>query len=213
MTAVSSFRPLKDCSPEILVNQLRAANSWRDAFDRIVYFGPHQKALDGPHVTFLNSEQFPCIRTMAVVASQQRGWTAIVNADIVIAPDRMWRVQDKLNKEQALCCMSRRLNFMREDMKDGVMDDLGLDFFAAQPHVWARVAKEIPDQFRIGHQQWDTWLLGFFCANYGQRVVDITPWRMVYHPRHEDRQRPHPINPKIGEDYFSKVRWPRLLLP
>lgn len=206
MIAVSSFRPLKDCSPSILRNQLRARESWEHNFDHIYYFGPHETALDGDKVTFIPSEPFPMIRSMATVCCEAGGWCAIVNADIVVK--EMPAIQQEISALFGVAMMSQRYEFEGENFKDARKVDNGLDFFAALPSVWKLAATTIPLQYRIGHCVWDTWLMGFMALHYFDWLWDITPRRAVFHPKHEDRRSIFEIDQRIGQDHLARVRWP-----
>ncbi len=187
MTAITSHRPLKDCTPDIARNQIRARASWEDAFEAIVYFGESSPALDGDKVSWIDCEPFPRIKTMVQAAARIPGWSALINSDIVVG-EYLTVVEEKLHEIGAASCMSRRYEFdpENENLKNKVVD-LGLDFFAATQGTWRKAVTEIPEVFRIGQQQWDTWMLGFLVSQ--KRCWDITNACCIFHPKHEDRNR------------------------
>lgn len=211
MIAISSHRPLKD-SFEFCKNQLRAKGTWNHAFDRIVYFGPEQEALGGINTTFIPCEQFPHIKIMVELCAAQSQWAALLNSDIVISPAlRTW--EQRLISKRAVAATSRRHEFYGEEIDKGMVRDSGLDFFCAAPRVWQKVAAVIPESFRIGHQQWDTWMLNFFMTEYWRQTYDITDCRLVFHPHHEDRKMPHTITVDRENPYMQGGGYPALKLP
>lgn len=207
MIAVASHRPFSE-SPEFARNQLRARDSWEGQFDRIIYFGKPEKALAGQNVEFIDFEPFPRIKDMASKCAEFDGWSCIINSDIVVGEEFGFTAM-RLAHNHAMCAVSRRYEFVGENVEKAGMVDFGIDFFAATQQVWKRVAREIPDQFRIGHGCWDSYVLGFFNTNYGAMVFDITPTRCIFHPRHGDRKRVHPIDQTVGGRYLEQCGWPR----
>lgn len=208
MIAVASFRPLKDCSPQILKNQLRARESWEKSFSHIIYFGEPERALDGPNVTFIQRVgNFPKIREMLLMAATLKDWGVLINADITLGQG-LPMIEEKLHGYGALCAMSRRFEFEGDNINDGKMIDNGLDFFAAAPSVWRLAVRMIPHDYRIGHCLFDTWLLGFMASHYYDWLWDITECRIVFHPKHEDRHRIFNIDHAAGKEQVDAVRWP-----
>lgn len=187
MIALSSFRPFGS-SPEHDANTLRAHASWQQAFAWIVYFNNREPRLESPITAFAPLEDFPRIRDMATMASGQSDWVAILNADIFVPP-RLIRVQEALERKHAKCAASWRHEFLPDKpAESGRRCDNGLDFFCARPEVWELVAIHVDDRLRIGVGFWDTWLLGFFNTFFQSFLWDITPSRVVFHPRHENRR-------------------------
>ena len=207
MILVTSHRPLKDCSPEILRNQLRARESWEGNFTKIVFFGKYEAALSGPQVFFLDCEGFPHIQDMMAMCATAGDWCAIVNADIVVGRG-MPIIKKELLAKNAQCAMSRRFEFEGEAIDDARMLDNGLDFFAATPSVWGLAATLVPKQYRIGHILWDTWTIGFLASHYYNWFWDITECRVIFHPKHEDRRRIFEIDKHEGQEQLGKVQWP-----
>lgn len=207
MICVSSFRALKNCSTEILRNQLRARESWDDAFSHIYYFGDYEPRLAGPNVTFFECADFPTIKEMIRVIGLQQQWGAFINADIVLGKG-LKIIHGELAKRGALCAMSRRFEFQGEDVNSGRMLDNGLDFFCGTPSFWKLASSMIPDNYRIGHCLFDTWLLGFMCSHYYAWLWDFTECRVIFHPKHEDRQRPFKIDHNVGWAQVDQVKWP-----
>lgn len=206
MIAVSSFRPLRDCSPVIFRNQLRAITSWQSQFQRIYFFGPYEHALASPITTFIEREPFPRIATLASFCAEQRGWSVIVNSDIVLR--NIPRIELELHRKGALCAISRRFEFEGEELDKAKVVDLGLDFFACNPGVWNKVAQAVPHEFRLGQILWDTFLLGFLTVHYSQKIYEITDCKAVYHPKHADRRQTLTVDKSLGASYLAAVRWP-----
>lgn len=207
MIAVSSHRPLAQ-SAEYMRNQLLAHSSWEEVFDQIVYFGEPQQALDGDTTVFIDSEEFPRIKTLMEVAACQKGWSALINADIVVGIG-LPRVEQELYRRRAQAAVSRRWQFeLDDDSTVPKVVDLGLDFFAASPGIWQEAVRCVPDIFRIGHCRWDSWMLGFLNATCLGACFDITPSMVIFHPRHGDRKQIYEIPPGIGEEYAAQICWP-----
>ncbi len=187
MTAITSHRPLSKCTPDIAQNQIRARASWEGVFEAIVYFGEDSPVLGGDKVSFISCEPFPQIKAMAQCAARTAGWSVLINSDIVVG-EYLTVIEDRLKEVGACSCISKRYQFdPRNERIPNKVVDLGLDFFAANQGTWKKVANEIPEVFRIGQQQWDTWMLGFLVSN--KRCWDITNACCVFHPKHEDRKR------------------------
>jgi hypothetical protein len=104
--------------------------------------------------------------------------------------------------KNALALTSKRFEFdpATEDYGSAKVVDPGVDFFCAFPQVWKKVYKEIPPQFRIGHQKWDSYLLAFLWHNCQRRFFDITELQPIYHPKHGGRHMPHHI--AVPEEAF-----------
>jgi len=210
LVAVSSFRAL-DESSEVAANQLRAKRSWDRVFDHIILFGDYDKRMASAITEFIPCDDFPRISLMTLVASCQTVPTCILNADIVVAPDLKAMVNCGWAK-QALALTSQRLEFdpKTEDYFRAVVRDLGADFFCAMPAVWRQVYKAIPEQFRIGHQRWDQWMLNFLWHSYQRRFVDITTLGPIFHPKHEGRKMPHHIDAS-NVNFYQQIGFPPAL--
>jgi len=210
LTAISSFRAL-DESSEVAANQLRAKRSWDRVFDRIILFGSYDKRLASRTTQFIPGEDFPHISTMAWTASQQTVPSCLLNADIVVAPN-LKELVNKAWAKQAVAMTSQRLEFdpKTEDYFRAVVRDLGADFFCAMPAVWKQVYKAIPEQFRIGHQRWDQWMLNFLWHSYQRRFVDITTLGPIFHPKHEGRKMPHHIDAS-NVNFYQQIGFPPAL--
>lgn len=206
MIAVSSFKPTEKCTPEVIYNQAAAAESWDDAFDKIIYVNPSPVAQCGK-ANYVDPEgERPTIKQLAELASKETGWVAILNADIFILP-KMELLEKMLYKVGAACGVSRRWDPIQGRVIDG-----GLDFFCALPHVWGTVAERIPKEFTIGRIVWDTWMLNYMAKMYSGVFYDLTPWAFVYHPKHEGREDQNWDWPR--DDKFLKTNhWPKFTLP
>jgi len=207
MIALSSYVPMSR-APEIARNQLAAKATWDKTFSAIVYFNPVEERLYSAKTDFTGQTERPTIRQMAEYAAEQDGWVAIINADIIVS-GKMIGIDSVLNRQKVWCGMSRRFEFdPAGSPRKGRLVDLGLDFFFARPSVWALVASEIPDEFTIGRQQWDTWMLSFFLVHAADFCVDATPLNFIWHPKHGNRVDFHQERPP-GDTYLDRVRWPR----
>ena len=185
MIAVASFRPL-DKSVEVAINQLRAKQSWEQVFDAIVYFGVRDARLDSPRTSFIPYHDFPTISLMAYTASISDDWACLLNSDIVVSPmlPAVW--DEAVEQDKALS--SFRWEYVGDDLVNARVVDNGFDFFCATPALWRKVSKEVPEAYRIGHNCFDSWLLGFFHTECRDKFYDITARRCVFHPRHGDRK-------------------------
>lgn len=210
MIALSSYAPMSR-APEIARNQLVAKSTWDKTFSAIVYFNPVEERFVNANTGFTGQTERPSIRQMAEYAAEQNGWVAIINADVVVAM-KMVGIDSVLNSQKVWCGMSRRLEFdPTGPPRKGRLVDLGLDFFFARPSVWALVASEIPDDFTIGRQQWDTWVLSFFIIHGGEYCVDLTPSNLIWHPKHDNRLDFHLKRPP-GDTYLDRVSWPKRMI-
>jgi hypothetical protein len=147
---------------------------------------------------------------LVLAASLCDSLTCIINADIVVAPYLVPILQQITNKG-GQCATSRRYEFdsrMPDYDKAKVVDN-GIDFFCAYPDLWKKVLSEIPKTYRIGHCQWDSWLLGFFNTVASNSFYDITKARVIFHPLHKARKRVHEI-PNINDKFTVNSMFPRL---
>lgn len=211
MIAVSSFRPL-DENPEFKANQIAAKRSWSSVFSRMIFLNQCDERMVNEELQteFYGSDDFPCIKHMVEVCSIQEGWSCLINADIVVS-DRIKKVEQELDRLGCCGAMSRRYNFEpRRGPDTGNVNDLGLDFFAAKQWVWKKCHEVIPDQFRIGHCFWDTWMMGFLNGTCRNKCADITPSRCIFHPIHGGRRTKYTIDTKFESPYFKYLGMPRL---
>lgn len=193
MIAISSFKPL-DLSVEVALNQIRAHETWSRAFDAIIYFGPYEPRLKCPKTSFICHDDFPTISLMALTASMTGDWAAILNADIVVAPN-LPAVWDRAVRQGARALTSYRWEYEEDDLDlmNARIADNGFDFFATTPDMWGRVSAEVPASYRIGHNVWDSWLLGFFNTVLQRKFFDITSQRVIFHPKHGAREQKWPV--------------------
>lgn len=184
MIAISSFKPFSE-SAEVAKNQYSAKQSWEAVFSKIVYVTPFpEPELESDKTEFVvQPETFPSIKSLALLCAEQEEWTAIINADIIVDP-KLLKVEKKLKELNAETCYSRRYQF-GFDMSEAEIVDWGLDFFAATPSAWKEIAEAIPDEFRIAHQQWDTWMVSWMSKH--TKCYEITECRCIFHPKHGDR--------------------------
>jgi hypothetical protein len=186
--AVSSCRPFTDPNSEYGRNQIAAHKSWENAFDLIVYFNEPVEHLDGPTTLFLPHENFPRIVELAEFCSTQSDWCALLNADIVVG-DRFRLVERKLKRSRnASAAVSWRYEFDPQlGMESARVVDNGLDFFAATPAVWRQASLLLHPRVRLGAQSWDTQALSFFSTYAIAGFYDLTPARVIFHPKHGGR--------------------------
>lgn len=194
MIAITSVRNLNRCTPEILSNQLGANESWNRVFDHIIIFGNKDKRIDSGITTFIPGDDWPKIKSMMLFASLLKDWACIINADIVVSPD-LFKVEKQLRDKRASCAMSYRYQFdpVNPLVEKKVVDN-GLDIFCAVPQVWKEASRDVPEAFRIGHQQWDTWTIGYFNSHFYTGFFDFTPAKCIYHPKHESRMYKYTIS-------------------
>lgn len=210
MIAISSARR-HEGNPEYATNQVRAAASWR-LFDRVYYFGSYEKDLCYDNTMFARSDDWPTIKSMAEFASHMKDdLVAIINADIVVtAPIK--EVEAKLKDLTMPAATSYRYEFdpATADLRSAVRhkEDRGMDIFVATPDVWKMVSARIPGYLRIGHQTFDSWICGFFCANFGFGFRQFTDYRCIFHPKHEGRQTPHSSDIRSDDEYFTRAHVP-----
>lgn len=195
MTVISSFRPL-DASPTITRNQLRAKESWGRVFDCITYFNSPDPRITCPKTVFIESEDYPHISTLMLAAAMTDDIVAICNADIVTAP-ALRPVAEQHFQRGCGALMSFRQEFDPGTCKydQAKQVDHGLDFFAAYPEVWHSAYKSVSAEYRISGSKWDTWFMNFCQVTLGRLFCDITQYRCIFHPKHEERIFPFYISP------------------
>lgn len=117
----------------------------------------------------------------------QEGWSAILNADIVIGP-RWPHVEATLEAKKAKCASSWRFNFDPDKgIASGVHNDNGIDFFAAVPEVWAHAYNICQEELRLGSGYWDGWMLSVFGTFFASGFWNLTPSKVINHPIHSGR--------------------------
>lgn len=189
MIALSSHRPFKG-EPEYRRNQLRAKASWERIFNKIIYVGVFEPDLMSDKTEIIESADWPTMEQLFQVAGWQRETVCLVNADIVLTPTIL-QVEELLMLEGVKALTSRRYTFnpaAPDFEKAKVGKDLGFDIFIADPDVWQKLCSVVPDDFRIGHNQWDTWLLYTLQCMFKERCRDFTGWKCVFHPQHSGRK-------------------------
>lgn len=206
MIFVSSFRPYDGCPEEVWENQIAANRSWNRIAEKIFYFNDRDPRMASDKTMFLPTQGRPAIKTMAAFCGQLAGWSAILNADIVI-PQSFRRVEDVLLAGDKACAVSKRYNMVEGDPSTGKVTDNGLDFFAANAPVWKLAGETIADDYRLGRIIWDTWMVNFFMFKFGNFCYDITPSRVVFHPIHDGRQDQNWDYNK-NDEILKKNNWP-----
>ncbi len=192
MNCISSMRPLVECDPEWRQNQLLAKRTWEMAFQHILLFNGHDRELASGKTGFITSDSFPSIRKMAEAAGQMRGFTAILNADIVIKPE-VRKLERLMQLRGKLCASSRRYHFDPSTCDwnaASLGDDRGRDIFIARQDIWRQLGRELPEDLRIGHGHWDAAITNVFRLRYDEKFLDFTKMKIVFHPVHQGRKRP-----------------------
>lgn len=211
MIAISSARR-HERNVEYASNQKRACESWK-LFKAVYYFGSYEDDLRRDNVLWVKSDDWPSIKLMAGFASRMKDdLVAIINADIVVTGPIL-EVEKKLKELTIPAATSYRYEFESNDWPDiskavRHKTDRGMDVFVATPEVWGMVDKRIPEYLRIGHQTFDSWLCGFFCANFGFGFRQFTEARCVFHPRHSGRETPHSSSIRSDDEYFTRAHVP-----
>lgn len=170
---------------------------------KIIIFGNQsdRAVIGGGKVEVLNSEQFPRIRDMVLVASfQKMQHVAICNGDILLDP-AITKIEQRMRFGNYRCASSRRWHFdptvpmeiARQGAsltnQDGV-DDRGRDVFIARWDVWHDMHRDIPTKYRIGHNGWDKYVTDWFREHHNTRFLDFTGYKIVHHPHHGGRKQP-----------------------
>jgi len=188
MIAISSHRKHGHHKCTYRKNQIRAKESWEKYFEKIIYFGDVEPDLQSDKTFFIPCENWPFIRDMAREAGRQpSNYVAIINADIVVTqPFR--NVEIIMRASSIRAASSRRRDLTKRVLLD---NDKGRDIFVCTPVVWRNVAKEIPACCRIGHQQWDSWMVAYLRTTLRNGFAEFTRIPCIYHPSHGMRQMPH----------------------
>lgn len=196
MIAISSHRPHSG-NPEYAINQRLAHMAWEQVFSKVIYMGEPEPELTGLKTVFVRTENFPHIKTAAQLAASSPGFSAILNADIVVTPG-IQNLEMQLFRKNQLCASSRRWNFRRTGgplqsmiSQASLGNDRGRDIFIAHSRVWQEVAANVPPVLRIGNPRWDAWMTDFFRERWDAKFVDFTTMRCVFHPNHEGRHYPY----------------------
>lgn len=211
MIAITSIRPFNK-SDEYKTNQIRAAQSW-NLFEHVYIIGQREPELEFlAGTTFLEGLDWPTIKYISILASEIGDrYVAVINSDIVVA-EPLLQAERKLQELTIPCATSYRYEFdpTDPDLSKAVRYkiDRGMDIFVALPNVWKMVADRIPEDLRIGHNRWDSWVCGFFCHNFGFGFRQFTDYRCIFHPKHDGRIQPHLNTIKFDDEYFTRAHVP-----
>lgn len=204
MIAISSIKPFAK-SQAIADNQMAAYGSWLSAFDEICYVGPEaEPLLHGPKTHFIIGEEFPTIAALVAECARHEGWSCIINADI-LSTFRMRFVERALILQKAESAIS-----LRWQLPQNAVVDQGLDWFAATQELWQKILPRVPKWFRISHVLWDTWCLSAFMGiGDPNKCYDVTASKVVFHPQHEERDRPYEnASRRPNDGLIDKLKWP-----
>lgn len=198
MIAISSIRP-HNTSDAYRSNQIAARKSWGSVFEKIVYFSEVEPELDGLNVVWMPCSDYPFIWQMAEYAAKQKALSAIINADIVVT-EELLKVEKIIESSFIQGATSRRY-----DLDTGLLnpEDKGRDIFILKSKGWKQVAELIPRSCRIGHNEWDSWMIGFMRKRFGKKFAEFTRCKCIFHPRHEERHRPFGDTVDISSPYKS----------
>lgn len=201
MIVLSSFRPFGE-SQEWDRNQMAAFRTWMMFAKRVFLFGQMEPAIDNSKVGWVSSDQYPRIKDMATLAGRQKNQIVMIcNGDIRVNPNVL-RLEQRMRVTNCHCASSRRWHFDPEKVITKHMDtatltdmegrdDRGRDVFIARWDVWARIAKEMPEKYRIGNPQWDAFLTDKFREHWNDQFIDFTTMRLCHHPHHGGRRHPY----------------------
>lgn len=201
MIAISSHKPHAG-NPGYRDNQVRALRSWVRFFSRIIYLGAYEPELKAPCSEFYPSEDFPRIKDIALKASVlPASYVTLINADIYL--DTPFKeVISAMHQSSKSAGLSRRFMWDTSGPVElAQIEDFGLDIFIAKPVVWQRVAKEVPEELRIGHIRWDTWMYGFLRTIYKGGLADFSHFKCVFHPRHSGEPAPYNSDMDVNDRY------------
>jgi hypothetical protein len=180
---LSSVKPL--CGDRYSELQGYAIDSWKKISDGVVLFNKPEDFSNSSGVRYLpSSSNPPKLKEILAFAKTQDAPLVIVNSDIQLSKESYCAVHDLYKKHGMIWGAT---SFRHEDRGHGlVVQDLGLDFFAATGEVWKRAYDDIPDFLTLGRGLWDNWMNGWFRKNLPpHRYYDLTPLRCVIHPTHD----------------------------
>lgn len=235
MNILSSYKVFDACPPKIWENQIVANRSWLNSVasektpknqfssdaafenpvgtqERIFYFNERDQRMSSAKTIFLPHKTKPTVKSMAGFAAGLGGWTALINADIILTLN-FSRVEKELLNKLAACAVSKRFTVIRTtgpiiaDYSAARVTDNGVDFFAATPAVWQKVADDIPPEFLFGKKGFDTYLVNHFMLNFGNFCYDLTDSKICLHPLHNDRSDQNWDVPRNNE-VMRKNNWP-----
>lgn|SRR6185436_7795067 len=189
MTCVSSYRPFGKF-PDIDRNQIISKHSWESVFGGIVYLNQFNVQLWSEHTTFTGTTKRPRMSELFLTAALLGGVVAVLNSDIVIGNGCSHFLESTIRNGNA-CGFSFRYEFdpVAMNLESARQVDSGLDFFIANPGVWYKTFNACPERFIIGNGEWDSWLFEYWKRKYGRFCVNFTDRKLVFHPKHGDRER------------------------
>lgn len=194
ITCVSSVFDWDHHSIKWKNNMILAQWSWAALSFKTIYVA---KRIEGMpvhgHVEWTGDEDFPPVYRLLEVASQQHGKVILLDADLRIKHT----IYNPINElKDASIITSRRWSF--QNGKAWVdPDDFAVDFFMGHASLFVEPAKLMPKGCRVGHNLWDSWLVGYFNKTLGDKIVSATKYGFLYHPKHDERNCPY------GDDHFK----------
>jgi len=212
---LSSLRPF-DQNLEYAKLQLDALESWQALGSQIVYFNsPKECSIrEGFQIQFVEPKQSPPTIYEMIAWTLDKGNAetsiAIVNSDIVLGRDINLLEQVVRNYQMTRNWAATSFRYTYDTVL-GIHNawrdpnDLGLDIFIAPRRIWEVIYREIPalgaTKLTIGRILWDNTVNAYFGERLAvNRYIDLTPWKVVFHPVHGERGRHKHYDKKTVEE-------------
>jgi hypothetical protein len=205
---LSSWRPFQQ-SEAYAKLQYDAMGSWLNLGAKVVLFN-HPNEVDYVHSRLsvvAPKSSPPTIFSMLEWGNENSGQDsviAIVNSDIVLSPEinLVTEAVEERSMTRSWAATSFRYSFLPKKGIDSAWrdpSDQGLDIFIAPYRIWKMVHAEMKDLgaegLTLGRHLWDNVLNAYFRARLPtQRYINLTPWKVVFHPEHGERGRHDPYS-------------------
>lgn len=185
--------------------QVTAIESWRALGSQVVLFNhPSDSWLKSDQqIQFVVPKQSPPTIFEMISWAIGRGHAetsiAIVNSDIILGPDinLLSEVIRNYSMTRNWAATSFRFTYEPEIGIEAAYrdrEDLGLDIFIAPRRIWEVIRNEMPmmgaTKLTIGRILWDNTVNAYFRTRLpSNRYINLTDWKVVFHPVHGDRGR------------------------
>lgn len=182
LTLITSYKPFhKDA--EYAQLQRDALTSWLPVVDEVIYLNHREWGLDNEKVTFIPAEDFPTVTKLAAFASSRAGITFWPTADLILAKN-FRSVIEECVAAGFQCGTTCRHNFDKKtkDLSKAEFHQGGYDLFYATSEIWADIAVNIPECFRVGTPIYDAWFLQYLGTKWGHTFCNFHRKRCVFHP-------------------------------
>lgn len=201
---LSSVRPFQQ-NRQYADLQLAAIESWEKLGSNIVLFNSSRDCWvkENDQIRYAQPKDNPPTINEMMAWSLDKGCAetpiAIVNSDIVLGKDI--NLISQLVKDYQMtrnwAATSFRYTYEPEvGLKSAHREvtDFGLDIFIAPRRIWEVIYRDLPSlgatKLTIGRILWDNVVNAYFRERIpSNRYIDLTPWKVVFHPRHGDRGR------------------------